>query len=460
MADIKLFDTEKKPGVAERAALKEAINKEKPDTMEYEGLEKVFSPKVREIGTKIGDAAGLVAGWLGSEMALNKSGKKISNYLAEGKSPETKAKADSIVKSNKELMSKAPTTGRQIRLMANAVEESKLNKDSIEDLERTIKNNPNLSESEMEKIKNEALYRWSNDQKPLNNLEATRPNNDVWAHSINTALDFGVLLHEAFPEMSSDEIAKRMESAKLHDYGKSFVRLNDLVTSADFRKRPQANASKKAEVDTHSKRGAEALEELGEGIAAKYAREHHASPNDLETQLLKAADIFNAMTMERVYKGTKDPEAVLKIMETMVVDGTISQEAFNILEKAVNDGKLGDEPKFNSPLEDVYATEAGNAVKQKGIKLFDVETTKPGFAEKFDLINSLSSSIMAGEGVQYLSNRYMDKLSKKAKTKALMEVYKDDKVIHDRLKNGYYSDKAINQMFKDNVDKVIANQKN
>ena len=154
MADIKLFDTEeKKPGVAERAALKEAINKEKPDSVEYEGLEKVFSPKVREIGTKIGDAAGLVAGWLGSEMALNKSSKKISNYLAEGKSPETKAKADSIVKSNKELMSKTPTTGRQIRLMANAVEESKLNKDSIEDLERTIKNNLNLSESEMEKMK-------------------------------------------------------------------------------------------------------------------------------------------------------------------------------------------------------------------------------------------------------------------------------------------------------------------
>ena len=456
MADIKLFNTEeKKPGVIERAALKEAINKERPDTVKYEGLEKVFSPKAREWGTKLGDAAGLATGWLASNEIVNKSNSKINNYLAEGKSPETRAKADSIVKSNKELMSQTPTAGRQIQLMTNTVAENQLPKDSIEDLERTIEKAPNLSEAEMEKIKNDALYRWSSNQKALNNIEATRPNNDVWAHSINTALDFGVLLREAFPNMSSDEIAKRMDAAKLHDYGKSFTRLNDLITSANFRKNPELNASKKVEVDTHSERGAEALKAIGEDIAAKYAKEHHANPDDLETQLLKTADIFNAMTMERVYKGTRAPEETLSLMKSMVVDGTITQQAYNVLEKAVKDGKLGDEPKFSSPLEDVYATEAGNAVKQKGIKLFDVKATKQDFVEEFNTINSLASALMAGKGVQYLSNLYMDKVSKKAKVNALMEVYKDDKGVHDRLKTGYYSDKAINALFKDNIDKII-----
>ena len=142
-------------------------------------------------------------------------------------------------------------------------------------------------------------------------------------------------------------------------------------------------------------------------------------------------------------------------MEGDVVAGRITQEAFNIVEKAVKNGKLGEQPKFSSDLEDVYATEAANAVKEKGIKLFDVNATKPDFVEKFDTINSFASSLMAGQGVRYLSDLAMDKVSKKAKRNALMELYKDDKVMLDRIKNGYYSDKKLDQLFKDNVNRII-----
>lgn len=459
MADIKLFDTkEKKPNAIERAALKEAINKERPDAMEYEGLEKVYDPKFRNKASLVGDAAAM---WLGHQAAkgvLNHSSDKVNNYLAKGASPETKEAADKIVKSNRELMSQEPTTGRQIQLIANTVTESRLPKDNFSDLERTVKNNPKTSKRKMEKIKNEALSRWEADQKPLNNLEATRPGNDVWAHSLNTAKDFGILLSEAFPKMSSQEISKRIEAAKLHDYGKGMVRQGDLITSANFRSQPEVNAAKKAEVDAHSSRGADALESLGEDLAAKYAKEHHLKPDDFEVQLLKAADVFNALTMERVYRGPMSVEKALDIMKDEVAKGVITPEAYVVVAKAVKEGKLREPPKFNSSLEDVYATEAANAAKEKGIKLFDVKAQKPKFAKGLDAFSSIVNGIITGQGLKVASDLAMDKVSKKAKRDALLELYKDDKVMYDRIRWGFYSDKVIDQIFKDNVDKIIEYQ--
>lgn len=461
MADIKLFDIEeKKPNVVERAALKEAINKERPGTMKYEDSEKIYNPKVRNIGLLTGDAAvGVLLGSQATKGVVNHGKNKVNKYLAEGRSPETKAMADKIVESNKELMSQKPTVDRQTRLIANTVTESRLPKDNVSDLERTIKNNPKLSNSEMERIKNDTLRKWDADQKPLNNLEATRPGNDVWAHSLNTASDFGILLGEAFPEMSSQEIAKRIEAAKLHDYGKGMVRLGDVISSANFREQPEVNAAKKAEVDAHSNRGARALESLGEDLAAKYAKEHHLKPEDLETQLLKAADVFNALTMERVYRGPMSVEKALGIMKEEVARGVITPKAYAIVEKAVKEGKLRVPQKFDADLEGVYATEAANAVKEKGIRLFDIGVQEPKFIKGLDAFNSIVSSIVAGKGLQTASDLAMDRVSKKAKRNALMALYKDDRVMYNEIKYGIYPDKVIDQMFKDNVDRIIEDQK-
>ncbi len=313
--DVSTEKKEKKSNVVERAALKEAINKERPGTMKYKGLEKIYEPKFRSGALMVGDAAALTLAYLITKGVINLKTNRLNNYLALGRSPETKALANSIVKSNRELMSLPPTVSGQIMLMANTILENKLPKDNVSDLERTIKNNQKLSNSEMERIKNDTLRKWDADQKPLNNLEATRPGNDVWAHSLNTASDFGILLGEAFPEMSSQEIAKRIEAAKLHDYGKGMVRLGDVISSANFREQPEVNAAKKAEVDAHSNRGARALESLGEDLAAKYAEEHHQKSEDFELQLLKAADVFNAITMKRVYKEPKTAKEALNIMK-------------------------------------------------------------------------------------------------------------------------------------------------
>lgn len=457
--DVSTEKKERGPSVVERAALKEAINKERPGTMKYKGLEKIYGPKFRSNALMIGDAAALTLAYLITKGVNNLRTNRLNNYLALGGSPETKALANSIVKSNRELMSLAPTISGQIMLMANTILENRLPKDNISDLERTIKNNPKLSKREMEKIKKDTLSKWEADQKPLNNLEATRPSNDVWAHSLNTASDFGVLLSEAFPEMSSKEIARRVEAAKLHDYGKGMVRQGDLITSANFRAQPEINTAKKAEVDAHSHRGARALESIGEDLAAKYAKEHHQKSEDFELQLLKAADVYNAIAMERVYKGPKTAKEALNIMKGEVEKGVITPEAYAIVEKAVKNGKLREPAKFNADLEDVYATEAANAVKEKGIKLYDVKVQDPKFVRGIEAFNSIITGIMAGQGLKAASILAMDKVSKKVKRNALMALYKDDRVMYDRIKHGYYSDKVIDQMFKDNVDRIIEYQK-
>lgn len=97
----------------------------------------------------------------------------------------------------------------------------------------------------------------------------------------------------------------------------------------------------------------------------------------------------------------------------------------------------------------------GRHKKQKGIKLFDVELQKPNIARNFDAFTSIVSGILAGKGLHVASDLAMDKVSKKAKYNALKELYKDDKVMSDRLEHGYYNEKGIDQLFKENVDKII-----
>ena len=230
------------------------------------------------------------------------------------------------------------------------------------------------------------------------------------------------------------------------------------ITSANFRSQPEVNAAKKAEVDAHSSRGANALESLGEDLAAKYAKEHHLKPDDFEVQLLKAADVFNALTMERVYRGPMSVEKALNIMKDDVAKGIITPEAYVVLAKAVKGGKIHEPKKFSSSLEDIYATEAANAVKEKGIRLFDVKAQKPKFARGLDAFSSIVNGMITGQGLRTASDLAMDKVSKKAKRNALMALYKDDKVMYANIKGGIYSDKEIDQMFKDNVDKIIEYQ--
>ena len=447
------------------AALKDEINKVKPNSVKYKGIERIWSPVGREIGTRAGEIAGAFAGnGIAEELGPKIKGhseSKINSYLAEGKSPEATAKADSIVASNKDLMSKKPTSESLSKLVDNSIEESHIHVDNLNDLERIIEENPKLSKAKIAKIRKEAEARWKNDMKPLNAIEATRPKNDVWAHSLNTAKLHNMLLKEAIkekklPEMSDDELTEKFEAAQLHDYGKSMVRANDLITKTNFREDPKSGL-KKAEVDTHAERGAKALKDIGEETASRYSSEHHnPETSGLEEELLKAADKFNAITMKRVYNnGPKPVNEALNIIKGDVVKGELSQEAYDILEKVIKEKNVGASKTMDSPLEGIYATERGNIAKEKGIRLFDVKTQQPDFIKNLNSFTSVINGILAGRGLKAASDHFMDKLGKQEKLKALTMVYKDDLDMQHKLKFGYFSDKDIDALFRKNIDKII-----
>ena len=462
MADIKLFD------VIERAFEKNAINKAKPGSEKLKGLENIYSPKMQEVVPKYGDAAAMAIPLFISTEAqpYAESRRKIEKYLSEGKSDRVINELNDITKMNRELMSQEPTTAIQNKLISNTEREVQLPRDTIEDIEMDLQNNPHLSEKEMEQIKKNALERFAKDQKPLNNLEATRPDRGTLGHSLDTALLYGIMLQKYFPSMSSDEIAKAVEDAQLHDYGKGMVRYRDINSKVKFRENPFIGNIKKTEVNTHTVKGGEALSKMGKEGAAKMASEHHSYPESFKDELLKAVDIYNARTGSRVYKDTETPEKALENILKYNVGkkpDQISMAAYNALKEAVEDGSIPQPGNFQSDLFDVYATEAGNAIEQKGIKLFDVDAAKNNAAYRYsDLVQRGAGSIMAGKALQDLSKYTFGKADTKAKKKLLLEYFKDkDKVMYDKLRNGYYTNnKSIDKIFEDNIDGIIEMQKN
>ena len=465
MADIKLFDTdkkEKKPNFVERALLKNAINEVKPKTEKLKGAEKIYHPEVVNWGQHIGDAAAWTALYGVGNSITDNSTNKINNYLAEAKKPETVNALNKIVSENKEIMSQLPSTKGQEKLIANTIQEVQYPRDFIEDIEMDLKNNPHLSENQKNKIINGSLERFEKDQNALNNLEATRPDRGTLGHSKDTAEVFGILMNEAFPELSKSELNKKIKDAELHDYGKGMVRYRDL----NSKNNPHNDedlwfGTHKPEIDTHTERGAEALKNIGEKDAAKYAEEHHSTPETLEDSLMKAADIYNAITGDRVYKEAASPERALAIMKGNVAKGEITQEAYDILKKAVNSGKIKAPKNYQSELYDVYATEAGNAIEEKGIKLFDVgnysNTNVGKFVKNVQSFNDLMSAISSGQGFEHVSKKVIDKATKRQKVEALMQIYKDkDWLVWKNLQKGVYNDKTIDKLFKENIDEIAA----
>ena len=468
MPAIKLFETEEDKSFIERAFEKNAINSVKPKTEKLKGLEHIYSPRLQERIPKVGDAAAMaIPLFLSTEaQPYAESRRRIERYLNEARSDKVINELNDITKMNKELMSQEPTTAIQNKLISNTEREVQLPRDTIEDIEMDLQNNPHLSEKEMEQIKKNALERFAKDQKPLNNLEATRPDRGTLGHSLDTALLYGIMLQKYFPSMSSDEIAKAVEDAQLHDYGKGMVRYRDINSKVKFRENPFIGNIKKTEVNTHTVKGGEALNKMGKEDAAKMAFEHHSYPESFKDELLKAVDIYNARTGSRVYKNTETPEEALENILKFNVGkkpDQISMAAYNALKEAVEDSSIPQPGNFQSDLFDVYATKAGNAIEQKGIKLFDVDAAKNNAAYRYsDMLQRGAGSVRSGKALQDLAKHIFAKEDTNAKKRMLLEYFKDkDKIMYDKIRNGYYqNNKSIDKIFEDNIEGIIEMRKN
>ena len=441
----------------QRAFLKNAINESRPDSVKLKGIEYMYSPVMQKVIPLIGDSASTVLQFLFGDKMIKKANAKIDSYLAEGKSPEVNKQVQKINDDNLDIFTKSLSKANSKKLIENTRAESKLPTDWLDDVERFLKENPGLSDEEIESIISKKLEQFEKDPKLLNNLEATRPDSGTLGHSLDTADVFATLLRKSGLNLSEAEIMKKYEAAKLHDYAKGATPFRDVDSMANPRTMPNgperdyARTKVVENIGPHDKKGFASLALQDEGQAAYYASVHHGVPESLEDNLLKMSDIFNALTGKRSYKKPYTFIEALNEMEGMA-GKVFSKEAFDILKKSVQDGSMNAPKNYESELYKVYQTDRGNALKSKGITLFDVDATK--FA-KGKSTSPLFSYVSAP--IKTLRDDYFPRISNEMKKKALYNVYKrkGNVLEANKIRGGFYNDETLNQIFSDNIDDII-----
>lgn len=442
----------------QRAFLKNAINESRPDSVKLKGIEHMYSPVMQKVIPLIGDSASTVLQFLFGDKMIKKANAKIDSYLAEGKSPEVNKQIQKINDDNLDIFTKSLSRANSKKLIENTRAESKLPTDWLDDVERFLKENPGLSDEEIESIISKKLEQFEKDPKLLNNLEATRPDSGTLGHSLDTADVFATLLRKSGLNLPEAEIMKKYEAAKLHDYAKGATPFRDVDSMANPRTMPNgpekdyARTKVVENIGPHDKKGFASLALQDEGQAAYYASVHHGMPESLEDNLLKAADIFNAMTGKRPYRMSANVNDVLNEMEKFNVGKTISKEAFDILKKSVQDGSITAPKNYESELYKVYQTDRGNALKSKGITLFDVDAAKYAKGKSTSPLFSYVSA-----PIETLRDDYFPRISNEMKKNALYNVYKrkGNVLEANKIRGGFYNDETLNQIFSDNIDDII-----
>ena len=133
------------------------------------------------------------------------------------------------------------------------------------------------------------------------------------------------------------------EAAMLHDFGKV------LIPKEILNKKEALTPEEKNIIELHSEFGYELLKQMGvRKKVLNLIKYHHQKPDksgypqvdnefeyDFNTQILKAADMYTALTEKRIYHKPFNKEEALEIIYKEVENGTISQEVFDALKKSL-----------------------------------------------------------------------------------------------------------------------------
>lgn len=152
-------------------------------------------------------------------------------------------------------------------------------------------------------------------------------------------------MYSALPnEMKSEvNLPDLQQAAMLHDYGKV------LIPEKILNKNGKLTADEKKIMDLHSELGYELLKSQGvkPGVL-NMVKYHHQTPsgngypsikNDftytIPSQILATADKYSALREARSYKNAMSKEDALNLIRQDVDSGTIAEEIYHALEKAV-----------------------------------------------------------------------------------------------------------------------------
>ena len=488
-------DKDEKLSANERASLKNAINNVKPGTVGYKGLEHLNSPTGQTVKYTAPLLLAAFAAALGAknQVAANKT---IDEYIARGRSPEAMQQRLQIAEENKGLMSQSPSKDAQDKLIDNTRKEVTIPRDNYKDLKMDYDNYKNLSEKEVKNIKEKKLNEFDSNQKPLNNLEATRPDKGTLGHSKDTARITYDLIKYNYPKIPEALLGKIQDAIELHDYGKGMVPYSTFnsKTGRGYEK-DLFFTEHYPLIQPHDMFGKEALERIGENLAAFFAGAHHAKLKDLDKLaeeanqkfgsafrpylkkgetpeqffknligLVKSADIFNAKTGARPYIENPDSyEKAVEIMEKYTKGKEIPEEAFDMFKNAVVNGKVRQPKNDESELYDIYRHDAGKAVRDADINsstLWHYENQKMHPALAMGALGMLGLAAQNQPGMALKVKNIQEE--HKAKIKALINATRGrDFDEWAKLKSGYYKyDKeAVDKLFEKYFDEIVEDTK-
>lgn len=487
-------DKDEKLSASERASLKNAINNVKPGTVDYKGLEHLNSPTGQAVKYTVPLMFAAIAAGAGGKGAAGRNA--VNNYIARGRSPEAMQQRLGIAEENKGLMSRPASTVNQEKLIENTRKEVTIPRDNLRDVKMDYEGYKDLSEDDIKGIKEDALKRFTSDQKPLNNLEATRPDKGTLGHSKDTARITYDLLKSNYPDIPEDLLKRVQRAIELHDYGKGMVPYSSFnsKTSPGYEKE-LFFSEHKPRITPHDKFGKEALEAIDEELASFLAGAHHKKVKEFDALakegnekfgelfkdyigkedpvqffknligIVKSADIFNAKTGKRPYIENPDSyEDAIKNMETWAVkNGDLTEEAFNMLKNSVLKGDVRQPVNDESELNEIYKHDAGKAVRDAGIDSNAIWNAENPVKSKVLEMGSLGvlGLVSAGHpGLALQAKNIQDE--HRAKIKKLINVTRGRNFDEwAKLKSGYYKyDKeAVDKLFEKYFDEIVEDTK-
>lgn len=488
-----MADNKEKLSASERASLKNAINNVQPGTVDYKGLEHLNSPTGQAVKYTVPLMFAAIAAGAGAKGAAGR--RAVNNYIARGRSPEAKQQRLEIAEENKGLLSQTPSTSNQSKLIDNTRKEVTIPRDNLKDTKMDYEGYKKLSEDEIKGIKEKKLKEFDSNQKPLNNLEATRPDKGTLGHSKDTARITYDLVKSNYPKIPEALLGKIQDAIELHDYGKGMVPYSSFnsKTGRNY-ERDLFFTEHYPQIRPHDKFGKEALEAIGEDLAAFFAGAHHAPLKDFDSLakeanerfgyafrpyigdedpvhffknligLVKSADIFNAKTGARPYIENPDSyEKAIKSMEGFARGKDIPEETFEMFKKSVLNGDVRQPKNDESELNEIYRHDAGKAVRNAGIDSNALWNAENPVKSKVLEMGSLGvlGLVTAGEvGLALQAKNIQDE--HKAKIKALINVTRGRNFDEwAKLKSGYYKyDKeAVDKLFEKYFDEIVEDTK-
>lgn len=267
--------------------------------------------------------------------------KKVAKDFAEGKTSPKKALK---------------------KILDNSKFEAAIGPDYKDDIQVILEKEANLSDKQINKIFKDWLEKNKESPDLIHLIEAKDPNY-TFGHSVRVAR---LTKDLALKAGLSPERAEALEQAALlHDMGKVATQQRVLDSSDIF---PQTHSGREAALYNHDIWGKEILEST-DPLAARLAESHHplhgrTETSGLEDKLVTIADLYDAISGARSYKGSKSKQDTLDIIEkSNIPKGETTKEFLDLLLQLDKDNKLNEFYPVESDLSEAFTAMKKNALE-------------------------------------------------------------------------------------------------